>query len=172
MCLVKMHLQKQIHFLPKYVLSFLIFTYLLHLSRRCHLSSLFGPWVSTRHKAGWIRIIRRPLSLTWWERGTTIQKDVPKFWRRDEQKNIFNWLDASLLIWKFQQFALWALESTQVPECCRLLLLPFPPSGVLCFSWFSLCSNVPSLTLWVPVLPRRPRASPEPIRGSVAPLAL
>lgn len=59
-----------------------------------------------------------------------------------------------------------------VPECCRFLLFPFPTNGILCLSWLSGSSNVPSLTLWVPVLPRLPRASPEPIRGSVAPLTL
>lgn len=59
-----------------------------------------------------------------------------------------------------------------VPECCRFLLLPFPLGGLLCLSWFSLCSQAASLTRWVPVLPRRPRFSPEPIRGNVAPLAL
>lgn len=59
-----------------------------------------------------------------------------------------------------------------VPECCRFLLLPFPLGGLLCLSWFSLCSKAASLTRCVPVLPRRPRFSPEPIRGNVAPLAL
>lgn len=59
-----------------------------------------------------------------------------------------------------------------LPECCRFLLFPFTADEILCLSWPLLCSNVPSLTLWVPVLPRLPRDSPEPIRGSVAPLTL
>lgn len=144
--------------------DFCMSIYLFHLSCRCRLSSVFGPWVSTWHKAGKIRIIFLPLCLTWGERGTTIQKDVPKFWGRSriEKQDVG---DTSYALF----IAIWIHP---VPECCRILLFPLSASGVLCFSWLSLCSNVSSLTLWVSVLPRLPRASPEPIRGSVAPLAL
>ena len=71
-----------------FISGFFILIYPFHLSCRCHLCSLFGPRVSTRHKAGRVSTIRLPLSLTWWERGTAVQKDVPELWRRHREDNI------------------------------------------------------------------------------------
>lgn len=64
----------------------LIFVYLIHLSCTGILLSLFGPGASTRLKAGWVRALL-PLSMSWRERGTTVQKYVPWLCGRDIKHN-------------------------------------------------------------------------------------
>lgn len=86
----------------------LVHIYLFHLFCEDDLLSLFGPWASTWLKVWWITA-RLPLRLTWRERRTTVQKHVPKFWRRGiktnkQVGNENNWMSAYDSIHHFINF--------------------------------------------------------------------
>lgn len=107
-----------------------ILVYLFHLSGRCHLSSLFGPWVSTWHQAGWISTVRLPLSLTWWERWATVQENVPKFWRRGQKEKLsVSWFVTQSLFEMFPSVkwnpsGTWMLSAFAASSSSYLLLVP------------------------------------------------
>lgn len=99
----------------------LICIYLIHLSCRGILLSLFGPGASTWLKARWVRALL-PLSMSWWERRTTVQKYVPWFCSRGIKHNqCIGWTLNN--IQKFQSNVINHQYLNAVGFCCFLSLL-------------------------------------------------